>query len=66
MCVDSFSKARATHCDFLPQVSEDDSTEEADHIETSRNVYMNSAVIFSLHVFGESVELVHIKSQWHV
>ncbi len=57
-------QARATHCNFFPQVSADDSAEEADHIETNGAASVCSAAIFSPYVFAENGQLVHVKSQW--
>ncbi len=48
---------------FSPQVSEDDSTEEADHIEINVAASMSSTVSFSPHVSEENGQLVHVKSQ---
>ncbi len=58
------NQARATRCNFFPQVSADNSKEEADHIETSRTVSLRSAATFFSHVFVENEQLVHVKSQW--
>ncbi len=55
-----FGKARATRCNFFPQVSADDSAEEADHVEINGAASMCSTVIFSLHVFAENGQLVHM------
>ncbi len=48
-------KGRATRCDFCPQVSADDSAEEADHIEKNIAASMRSAAIF-LHTFLRSMD----------
>ncbi len=55
-------KVKATHCKFFPQVSVDDSTEEAHRIETNVVVFMRSAALSSPHVFAENEQLVHIRS----
>ncbi len=57
------NRPRATCCDFFPQVSADNSAEEADHIETNGAASMCSAAIFSSHIFTENEELVQVKSQ---
>ncbi len=56
--------ARATSYDFFLQVSVNDSAEEADHIETNGAASVCSAAIFSLQVFAENEQPVHVKSQW--
>ncbi len=43
--------ARATCYNFFPQVSADNSAEEADHIETNKAAFICSAAIFSSRVF---------------
>ncbi len=49
---------------FSPQVFADDSTEEADHIETNGAAFVRSTVIFSPYIFAENGQLVHVKSRW--
>ncbi len=52
------------HVAIFPQVSADDSAEEAGQIETNGAVSIHSTGIFSPHIFVENGQLVHIKSQW--
>ncbi len=58
--------AGATHCDFSPQVSEDDSLEENIALKQMRLCPCKTPLLFfSLYVFAENRDLVDIKSQWH-